>query len=60
MTIFFYKKLARNPEIENSPIWVLPNIRRLGRIRDPKLGYNQVTTFTVFELLTENQQGAKI
>ena len=36
MTIFFYKGLKRNPEIGNTPAWVLPNIWRLGRIRDTK------------------------
>ena len=40
MTIFFYKGLTRNPEIRNTPIWVLPNIRRLGQIRDTKFGTN--------------------
>ena len=32
ITIFFYKGLTRNPEIGNTPVWVLPNICR------PKLG----------------------
>ena len=27
--IFFYKGLTRNPEIRNTPAWVLPNIWRL-------------------------------
>ena len=40
MTIFFYKGLTRNPEIGNTPIWVLPNIWRLGWIRDTKFGTN--------------------
>ena len=35
MTIFFYKWWTRNPEI---PIWVLPNIWRMGRVRVNKLG----------------------
>ena len=30
--------LTRNPEIGNSPVWVLPNIYRLGRISDNKFG----------------------
>ena len=38
MNIFFYKWLTRNPEIGNTPVWVLPNIWRLGRIRDTKFG----------------------
>ena len=40
MTIFFYKRLTRNPEIGNTPVWVLPNIWRLGRVRDTKFGTN--------------------
>ena len=40
MTIFFYKGLTRNPEIGNTPVWVLPNIWRLGRIMDTKFGTN--------------------
>ena len=36
MTIFFYKGLTRNPEIRNTSVWVLPNIWRLGQIRDTK------------------------
>ena len=38
--IFFYKRLTRNPEIGNTPILVLPNIWRLGRVRDTKFGTN--------------------
>ena len=30
------KELTRNPEIGNNPIWVLPNIWRLGQVRDTK------------------------
>ena len=40
MTIFFYKRLTRNPEIGNTPIWVLSNIWRLGQVMDTKLGMN--------------------
>ena len=40
MTIFFYKGLTRNPEIGNTPVWVLPNIWRLGRVMDTKFGTN--------------------
>ena len=40
MTIFFYKGLTRNPEIGNTPIWVLPNIWRLGRVMDTTFGTN--------------------
>ena len=38
MTIFFYKGLTRNPEIRNTPVWVLPNIWRLRRVMDTKFG----------------------
>ena len=38
MTIFFYKGFTRNPEIENTSVWVLSNIWRLGRVRDNKFG----------------------
>ena len=36
MTIYFYKGLTRNPEIGNTPVRVLPDIWRLGRVRDTK------------------------
>ena len=38
MTIFFYKGLTGNPEIGNTPVWFLPNIWRLGQVRDTKFG----------------------
>ena len=40
MTIFFYKGLTRNPEIGNTPVRVLPNIWRLGRVMDTKFRMN--------------------
>ena len=40
ITIFFYKGLTRNPEIGNTPVWVLPNIWRLRQVRDTKFGMN--------------------
>ena len=40
MTIIVYKELTRNPEIKNLPIWILPNIWRLGLLRDIKFGKN--------------------
>ena len=67
MTIFFYKRLARNPEIGNTPNWVLPNI--WGELGIPNLAQisiikcywmlqnSKVTAFTVSELLKESQQG---
>ena len=38
ITIFFYKGFTRNPEIGNTPAWVLLNIQRLGQVRDTKFG----------------------
>ena len=40
VNIFVYKGLTRNLEIGNTPVWVLPNIWRLGRVRDTKFGMN--------------------
>ena len=40
MTIFFYKGLTRNTEIENTPVWVLPNIWRQGQVMYVKFGTN--------------------
>ena len=72
MTIFFYKGLTRNPEIRNTSLWDLPNIWRLGRVRETKFGTNvsnkmllnaenaRVTAFTICVLLWENQMGGKI
>ena len=39
-TILIYKGLTRNPEIGNTPVWVLLNIWRLGQVRDTKSGTN--------------------
>ena len=69
ITIFLYEGFIRNPEIGNTPVWVLPNISRLGRVRDTKFGANifnemqlnaantRVTAFTFSELLREKQLG---
>ena len=40
MTISFYNGLTRNPETGNTPVWVLPNIWKLGRVRNTKPGTN--------------------
>ena len=40
ITIFFYKGRTRNPETGNTPVWVLPNIWRLGQVMDTKFGTN--------------------
>ena len=69
MTVFFYKGLARNPEIGNTPVWVLPNIWRLGQVMGTEFGTDvsnrmllnavkfRVKGFTVLELLRKNQLG---
>ena len=36
ITIFFYVGLTRNLDIANTPVWVLPNIWRLGRVMETK------------------------
>ena len=40
MTISFYKGLARNPKIRNTRVCILPNIWRLGRVKNTKFGTN--------------------
>ena len=40
MTFFEYKGLARNLKIENTPVSVLPNIWRLGQVRDTRFDAN--------------------
>ena len=40
MTISFYKGLTKTPEIVNIHVWVLPNIWRLGPLRNTKFGAN--------------------
>ena len=40
ITIFVYKGLTRNTEIGNNPVWILPNIWRLGRVKDTKFDTN--------------------
>ena len=40
MTILFDKGLTRNPEIGNTPVWVLPNIWKLRRVMCTKFGTN--------------------
>ena len=70
ITIYFYKELTRNPEIRNTPVWLLSNIWRLGRVWNTKFGMDlslikfylmlqnaRVTAFIVSELLREKQQG---
>ena len=70
--IYFHKGLARNPEIRNAPVWVLPNIWRMGELGLPNLARMSlmksywmlqnatVTAFSISELLRENQQGVKL
>ena len=40
ITIFFYKRLNRNPEITKAPVWVLSNLWTLGQVMDTKFGTN--------------------
>ena len=40
MTIFFYMELTRNPEIGNTLVSDLPNIERLGQVKDAKFRTN--------------------
>ena len=40
MKNFFYKGLTGNAETRKNPIWVLPNIWRLGRVSDTKFSMN--------------------
>ena len=40
MRILFYRGLTRNPEIKNTLVLVMPNISRLGQVRDTKFGRN--------------------
>ena len=40
MTISFYKRMTRYPEIGNTLVWVLPNIWRLGQVRNTKFVTN--------------------
>ena len=67
MTIYFYKRLTRNSEIGNTVVWVLPNIYRIGHVKDTKSGIDvfdkmllnaaKCEGYTIFELLKGNQQG---
>ena len=69
MTIFFYKRLNRNPEIRNTPVWVSPIIWKPGELGIPNLARMflikcsymmqnaKVTAFTVIAILRENLQG---
>ena len=38
MTIYFHKGLTRNPEMGNTRFLVLPNILRMGQVRNTKFG----------------------
>ena len=69
MTIFLHKGLTRNPEIGNTPVWVLPNIWRLGQVRETKFSKNTpnefywmlqnatVTAFTCFWVIKRKPKG---
>ena len=63
------KGLTRNLEIWNTPVWVLPNIWRLGQVGDTKFGKNVFNKMLLnaaicqgyssyrFWVIRENQQG---
>ena len=67
MKFFLYDRLTRNPQTRNFPVWVLPNIWRLGKSATPDLtgmslmkSYlmlqnGMVIDFNVSDLLRENQ-----
>ena len=69
VTIFFYKGLIRNPEMGNSPIYVLPNSFRPGEVGIPNLARMslmkchwmqqnaRVTAFTVSKILRKSNRG---
>ena len=68
MTIYFYKGLTRNPEIGNTPVWVLHNIWRLKRVWNTKfwtslirlywmLQNDKVVPFIVSELFKKTNRG---
>ena len=40
MIIRVYKGLTRNPDIENTLVWVLSNTLRLEQVKDTKVGTN--------------------
>ena len=45
MAISFYKRLTGSVEIKNTPVWVLPNIWKLGQVRNAKFDtkvYNKI------------------
>ena len=48
---FVYKGLTRNPEIGSTPVWVLPNICRLGKVTDTKF----VTNVSIKSLLNTSK-----
>ena len=72
MTIFFYKGLTRNPEIGNTPIWVLTKIWRLECFKDTKFDTNvsnemlqnaakcQGYSFCRFWVIQEKPTGVKL
>ena len=60
----FTKDLTKNPEIENTPVLRLSNLKRQGRLSEKKkknkkktLQNARFSAFTVSQLLREFQQG---
>ena len=56
--ISIYKELTRNPEIGNTPVWVLPNIWRLGQVRNTEFGTN-VSNKKLPNAARKNNMGGK-
>ena len=52
MTIYFYKGLTRNPEIRNTPVWVLPNTGDWGELGGDwgKLGIPNLAQMSLIKL----------
>ena len=53
--VFFYKGLARNPEIRNMTVWVFPNIWRLGQVRDTKFDRNVSKKMLLYAAKSQSQ-----
>ena len=72
MTIFVIKGFTRKSEIVNNPVWVLPNIWRLGKLGTSNLALlpliksywmlqkTRAAAFTFSEVLRESQQRGKV
>ena len=54
MTFFVYKGLTRNPEIRSTLVWVLPNIWKLGQVRDNKIWVKDIALRLANSILGHN------